>query len=439
MRATRVLGYGLAAVLGSNAAAVGQFAVDRPSAPVTPAGGFQPAPAAPSASGFRPASYATPAPTFTPPAGGFTPQPAAAAPNAAPEVPEIPSKLAGHPLALKPEHGAYVICVRSYMRPEGGDGGATALQLADELANEIRTAHRTPALLFERITDERKAELIQKAAARQKLEPIRQTIEAQRQRAALNGMTFLEPDTKLKYKTVKHNDQFAVVIAGGFKTDKEARKYLETVRKWPMPANVTLLDKATIVGVADKTGRAKAESAHINPYGQAFVVANPTVARAAAATSGLDEFTIKLNEGRPYNLLKAKKDWTLAVKTFSAPTVIQGKDEETGGMRRFSNGTGEVLNASADQAESLAGMLRSLLKDPRSTVKADAYVLHSRAGSLVTVGEFDGPNDPALAETRRLITGLQFNTSDRQNVPGRPLTREEGLFGNNILPIPVPR
>ena len=69
----------------------------------------------------------------------------------------------------------------------------------------------------------------------------------------------------------------------------------------------------------------------------------------------------------------------------------------------------------------------------------EAFVLHTRTGSLVTVGQFDGPDDPMLLQTRRRLMEMNFTISEQQNVPGRPLNPQERLFSDNILPIPVPR
>jgi hypothetical protein len=184
-------------------------------------------------------------------------------------------------------------------------------------------------------------------------------------------------------------------------------------------------------------GKAVIEKSRLNPFPQSMVVPNPAVPKAAARPAGgLDEFVVRLNEGRPYNLLKAGKPWTLAVKSFSAPVTIQSMDEEGGLMRKLGFGKGgDALAAGAEQAETLAKALRDPKMKPRPF---DAFVLHTRTGSIVTVGEFDGPSDPALLETRRILMGLTFNLS--RDEKGVEVTgARQRLFGDNILPIPVPR
>jgi len=352
----------------------------------------------------------------------------------------MPSTLTNHEFALKPEHGAYVICVRSYSRPAWVTNGPAAMSLAEGMANEIRTVQKAPAYLFEHVSEEKKAEFARREAARREQEPFLKALELQRQRAIVQGSTFLEPERGvdvIRYKTVRYNDQYAVIIAG-FRTDADARKALDIIRKWPLPKNKNLLDASDIQKIG-ADGKSVIEQAFLNPYAQAFVTPNPTIPRAAVApTSSVDEFTMRLNEGRPHNLLKAKKPWTLAVKQFSAPASISSAGS-TKSMGRTGSDGADVLNAGAEMAEQLVRMLRGMKdKDGRSKSE-EAFVLHTRVGTLVTVGQFDGPDDPALLETRRRLMKMNFEMSEQINVPGRPLSPQDRLFSDNILPIPIPR
>ena len=98
-----------------------------------------------------------------------------------------------------------------------------------------------------------------------------------------------------------------------------------------------LLDKAVLAG----NNTQKGEAAAINPYASAFVVPNPAITRAtqpASAKQGFDPFLVKLNEGHPYNLLKATKGWTLGVKSFAAPVEVVNKDSDTSLMKKFGMG-----------------------------------------------------------------------------------------------------
>jgi hypothetical protein len=462
MRRKMVLGVGLAGILGGSA--VGQFGGNPPvPGPPNPApSGFaagqpvgRPLPGAPVpgtpqntmplAGGFQPAGGAVPPVGGLQPAGGAIPG-AAVNPAALPPLPavEIPRALdPSHPLALRPEHGNYFISVKSYSRParpDPNDPGRTALQLAEALAAEIKAKHGVNVYLFEHISEEKKAQAAARAQALQRAAAFQASMDAYRQKSQLRGMEFLDPDQKIHYQTFNYRDQVAVLV-GGFATEQEALKLLAKMKnpkEWPPPRDETLMDGGAIAGVGPD-GKPMIEKGRLNPFPQAMVVPNPTVPRAAAAApTGLDPFVVKLNEGNPYSLLKATKGWTLGVKSFSAPVLIQQyKDGDSSMMRKLmgkSSGA-DALAAGAEQAEMLARALRDARMKP---CPFEAFVLHTRTGSIVTVGQFDGPTDPALLETRRILAGMKFNTSKDER--GTAVTAMgQQLFGDNIVPIPVPR
>ena len=105
-------------------------------------------------------------------------------------------------------------------------------------------------------------------------------------------------------------------------------------------------------------------------------------------------------------------------------------------MRKMGHSSGaDALRAGAEQDEMLAKALRDSRMKP---CPFEAFVLHTRTGSIVTVGQFDGPTDPALLEARRVLLGLTFNTSkDERGTAMMPMSQK--LLGDTIVPIPVPR
>jgi hypothetical protein len=60
----------------------------------------------------------------------------------------------------------------------------------------------------------------------------------------------------------------------------------------------------------------------------------------------------------------------------------------------------DLLTASALQAEEVAKVLHGN--------SFDAYVLHTRHSSIVTVGGFDQPNDPRLQQLQRQLANLKI-------------------------------
>ena len=252
---------------------------------------------------------------------------------------------------------------------------------------------------------ERKADAQAQADARAKAAAFTASMAGLKQQSQLNGMEFLDPDVKLRYKTVNYQDQIGVLV-GGFRTEDEAVKALPRVRAWPAPQDTRLLDGGAIVKHAPN-GKSTVEKTFLNPYAQALVVPNPTVPRPPLTVApGLDPFVVKLNDGRPYSLLKATKTWTLGVRAYNGDVRVQNPEEENVsiGVKLLGFGkSGDVLNAGAEQAEQLAKNLREMKGGPPDyrPLGLEAFVLHHRTGSMVTVGQYDSPEDPALHATRR--------------------------------------
>jgi hypothetical protein len=438
MRHGFVLGITLTAVVAS--AAAGQLPSNGGGVTGSLPPGYEPLPAVSPATGGLPAGYST-----VPLAPGLHPL--------APPPPadlEIHTALpANHEWRLRPENGAYFISIKSYSRPSrptSDDQGPSAMTLAEALAREIRDQYRVQAFLFEHISEERKAEATAIAAARARANQYAAQWDKLREKAQLQGMEFLEPDHKIRYKTVNYKDQIAVLV-GGFKSEEDARKALDTVRKWPPPQTkvkdhlgreVMLMDMGTIFRPGPN-GKQLLQESPINPYLTATVVPNPMVRRELEPEgTKVDPFIIKLNEGRPYNLMMATKGWTLGVKSFNAPVEIVNKDAGNSVMKKFGSGKGaDALTAGAEQAESMAKVLREMKGANGQPLGLEAFVLHTRTASLVTVGQFDGPNDPELLRIRQMLSKMTARvTEDRTGL--KPVMNAPSLFGN-LIPMPIPR
>lgn len=435
MRTRVVVAFGLAGLLTGSSAA--QLPTDRGPATPLPAlpAGYEP---------IRPLAGALPA--GSPPSTELRPL-------AAPPPVDLEIRTAvppGHEWLLRPEHGAYFISVKSYSRPSrptADDQGPSALAMAEALAAEIRDKWRVQAFLYEHISEERKAEASAIAAARSRGQQLAAQWDQLREKAQLTGMEFLEPDNKVRFKTVNYKDQIAVLV-GGFKTDEDARKALEKVRTWPAPTSkvkdrlgrdVLLMDCGTIFRPGPN-GKQMLQETPINPYPIASVVPNPTVERPVdPSASRVDPFIVRLNEGRPYSLLTATKSWTLGVKSFNAPVEIVTRDSNSSAMKRFgSSGGADALEAGAEQAESLAEALRKMTDKTGQPMGLEAFVLHTRNASLVTVGQFDGPNDPELLRVRRYLSSIKLNvTEDKMGL--KPATNAQSVFGENLIPFPIPK
>jgi hypothetical protein len=289
--------------------------------------------------------------------------------QAAPRVEADP----GQEYRVTPEVGPWLIIVKTYKGPQ-------AAQMAHDLILLIRQRDNLPAYLF-----------------------IHGEEEKRKQQEYVQEMHRLCPDVpNLRLRLVRVEEEYAVLV-GGYADIDAARRALDHVKRLKPPDDDRLLDRVTTVGPAGEgENRAVVQAAPVNPFVTAFVVHNPTVPQEAVDHNKPDPALKDLNAGRPYNLLACGRPWTLVVKEFPGAAVLQPQSS-TGsflGMLGLGSKSQDVLAASGLQAEEVARVLREM--------KFDAYVLHTRNSSIVTVGGFDAPDDPQLQQLQRQLANLQI-------------------------------
>lgn len=429
MRRTMLLGLGLVGTVALQTGALGQFAADRTPPPTGQL------PTLPSS-----APPTSPTPTLSP----------ALQPAAQPKPPSAP-----HPWAVRPEYGAWFISVKSYTKL-GKDDNPRAK--AEQLAQYIRQTHNAGAYLFEWGAEERQKEEERQAIIRKRKQaeyaPFLAVRDQMKVKAAQEGTVFLDSPEKYHIGKVTIPEQWAVII-GGFKDMDSARQALDTIRKWPAPEDKSLLDQGIIDRVdakekvedtkfnidliaAKKNGPDlkdnKIEGAYFNPFKTAMVVPNPAIKRGGAGQAPpADPALAKLNEAEDLSLLKARKPWTLMVKRYSAPTRVEGREGSPTVVEKLfgTDESAKLLEASAKQARSLAEALRHPNMRPQ---RFESFVLHGRQDSIVTVGQFDSPEDPLLAEMWTKLYKLSFEVKYED---GRP-TEFKRMF-DVVIPMQVPR
>jgi hypothetical protein len=396
-----------------------------------PAGGFNGAPASGQASGY-------------PSLASLSASDAAQTPRmtATPKV-EIESILGpDHPWALKAEHGPYFIFVKSYSRPHRPtpeDNGPSARALAEALAGQIRENKKVQAFLYEYVSDERKAEAAAIAKEREQGQIFAKQIAERKQQAELQGMGFLDPDNKIRFKTVNYRDQVGVFI-GGFQSFESAKAALPLVRSWEAPKDKILMD-AAVVGRTTGDGKASIENGYMNPYKSASVVPNPLLPheQTQTASTRVDPFIVKLNEGRKYSLLKATKEWTIVVKSFTAPVEVVSKDYDASQKHKNNPNSGaNALLAGEVQADELAKLLREMKGPGGQPLGFESFVILTRNASIVTVGQFDGPNDPALVQTMNLLKSIKLNVSQDKSGASKMAGNPPSLLDEKLIPSPIP-
>jgi hypothetical protein len=311
---------------------------------------------------------------------------------------------------VTPDIGPWMICTKSYV-------GEMAPKYAHDLVLELRSRYDLPAYVYNRGADERRK--LQDQLEKQRRE----------QENALR-QAGLQPGMPLPVRHVRIEDQCAVLI-GGFKDMESASKALEKIKKIPKEHAPTSVPADTLIVArpdAKVSGRSAVEKAPLNPFAASFVVHNPTVPEEKPTEpAGVDTYDVlkKLNAGETYSLLKCGKRWTLAIKEFRGPSIIQPKNTSPSIMEKLLGRSGDQLSASAMNAHNLAEALNK--------ANFKAYVLHTRTSSVVCVGAFDKPDDHALETTRQALLN-----SLRLSAPGIGGQDPSGLMAQ-LLPMPVPQ
>jgi hypothetical protein len=282
--------------------------------------------------------------------------------------------------AVTPEVGPWMICVTSFT-------GDDAAHMARDMASEVRSRYRLPAYIFNRGAELRQQQLEEQKRLREQ------------QEEQLKQLGVPPVNQKFRLRHVRIEEQFAVLI-GGYPDIDKAHAELVRIKKLEAPKSVPP-DLMTIGNAS--TGKDQGRLIPINPFWQSFVVPNPTVKRSKEPAPPPDPFWEKLNAGESYSLLQCRLPWTLAIKEYQVPTIVQTKSTQSTFERLFGKSQTDALGAAAMNAHSLAEALRKL--------GLEAYVLHTRASSVVTIGGYASANDPRMQETQQTLERLQLGPS----------------------------
>ncbi len=283
--------------------------------------------------------------------------------------------------AVTPEAGPWLICAASYQ-------GDSAPELAFLLCGYLRQKHY-PAYVYNRGTAERK-----------KLQD------------ELDQWRSDHPGMPRRLMLAHPQEEQLAVLIGGFKDVDAARAQLDKVRKWDLP-DIKLQSGKPAFDICEVYERVPNKKTYelkrypVNPFHNAMVVPNPTLPPQRKPTAKADPLWKKLNAGEPRSVYNCHKPWTLAVQEFRGTQVIQTPSSSSGLLEKFGLGDhnlGRRLDYSAKMAQDLCDMFR------RNGFKS--YVLHTRYNSVVTVGEFDGPNDPQLLRTQEQLAKISFRKGD---------------------------
>jgi hypothetical protein len=283
--------------------------------------------------------------------------------------------------AVTPEVGPYMICVASF-------AGDDAAKMARDMVIEVRSRYRLPAYIFNRGAELRQQQLEEQKRLREQ------------QEEQLRRLGVAPVDQKFRIRHVRIEEQFAVLI-GGYPDVDKAHAELVRIKKLAPPKSVPP-DLMTIGNASN--GKDQGRLIPINPFWQSFVVPNPAVKRSKEPREAPpDPFWEKLNSAETYSLFQCRQPWTLAIKEYQVPAIVQMKHEQSTFEKLFGKSQTDALTATAMNAHALAEALRKS--------GLEAYVLHTRASSVVTIGGFASANDPRMQETQQALERLKLGPS----------------------------
>lgn len=280
--------------------------------------------------------------------------------------------------AVTTDAGAWMICAASYQ-------GENAPELANKLCTYLRE-RRYPAYVFNRGNEERK-----------------------KFQGELDQWQRANTGAPRRWRLAHLQEEQLAVLIGGFRDAEAASSQLKKVRVWDLP-DIKLKSGKPAFDTYDVYEPSQGKKTYdvkrypINPFHSAMVVPNPTIPQRKPVAK-IDPFWKKLNADEPRSLFKCSKPWTLAVQEFRGTQMIQTTSSSGGFLDKLGfsdHNLGKRLDCSAKMAEDLCDMFR------KNGFKS--YVLHTRASSVVTVGEFAGRNDPELLHTQKWLGTLQFKT-----------------------------
>jgi hypothetical protein len=299
---------------------------------------------------------------------------------------------------IDPGAGAYVVVAATYKGPDAGD-------LARQLVYHLRRDHNLPAYFNYNHADANRTQL-----------------EADKQHWKQE-----HPEIPFRHDPVVLEDQYTVLI-GGFDSFTAASDFVKTLRNeklFPLPPlkvssgrsafdtvyNYKTDPKTGNFVVDPKTGeRQIVQAFRVSPYASSFASRNPAL---GAASKAADPFLKVLNAEEDYSLFKCSSPWTMAVQSYSGnasyvpitkkaaqqPSMIGAFVEKLWGGDNKPT-VEPALNGAAAQAHETAEVLRKF--------GFEAYVLHTRHASIVTVGGFNGPADPAMVGVANRLAELKL-------------------------------
>jgi hypothetical protein len=321
---------------------------------------------------------------------------------------------------LKPEHGEFLVLVKTFQGAVAGDETGRARESAEGLAEWIRTECRLYAYVHEsgwakRQERKKEKEAVEKAA---------------REYYQKQGYTADAIDTEVRklVKMARIPDEYSVLVAPGkgtLKTLDESLDFAKYLRKLGVEGKkIPPADFCEVGSIGATADAAKAKDVQ-NPLEHGMPGHNPTIAKKdyIIQRPKADDFLMSLNAGKPYSLIhKTTKPFTLVVQVYGTKF---GQLQKPGDVTPTSTKSdGEMLERAAQQAQLVVEMLR------KQNPPYDAYVLHTRYESFVCVGQYDSKDDAGLKANAKALAGLGLRDAKGQVIE---------TFMEKPMPAMIPR
>lgn len=210
---------------------------------------------------------------------------------------------------------------------------------------------------------------------------------------SIENASDLIPTTNRQGQAVRRHNLRRVrslcVLAGNYPTfeDERAQKTLEWVKNFKPES---LKDS---VMYSPTPGRPQLLSG-------AFLCINPMLTPdEVAARRPVDPLLLQLNSGVRHSLADNRGQYTLLVAHYAGKSVTDMKAQP----KMFDFLVDNDLDDAAQQANELVSVLRSPPEQGQRFSNLDAYVWHDRYESIVTVGSFSSPNDPAIQRYMKMF------------------------------------
>ncbi|MCA9040641.1 MAG: hypothetical protein KDA65_09870 [Planctomycetaceae bacterium] len=314
----------------------------------------------------------------------------------------------GYHYRLTEKHGPWMIMVAVFSEPppeRRSTEGLTPQEAANELVYELRK-HGLPAYTFE------------PHEASDKINVVHNRREA------------TAADNNLKYMV---SEGSVCVLAGNFdiyaseKDERLANRTLERVKNFvpqfldeetqlevsaPLNPNLGNSDP-TRYGVFQKlkNGAVFAKTpGNPSPLSGAFLTINPLLSAEHINESKRNRYLVELNSGGEFSLLDNPGKFTLIVATFYGNSKTEALSSDGIFQRNESQELGTSLDQSAFKAWEFCKALRTA-SNYGYDQNYEAYVLHTRYKSYVTIGAFDRPDDPRVEQLKQLMGAKVRQTS----------------------------